>query len=106
MKIADLRIQATTPGGILPNVVGLYANTGGVICTIASGGAPVQVGGTYTGVLTNNQIKTGSATYINTGIWFGDAAGATLQTGLSTPRIWLAINYNGTGFAIPAYALS
>lgn len=105
MKQAFLRIQTTNPSPP-PNQVGLYVNSGGFLCTIASGGAPVAAGSSFTGAFNNTQIRTGTATFLNTGIWFGVAAGATLQTGLATPSTWIGINYSGTTYAIPAYSLA
>lgn len=101
----DFSTQSSAPTTIAPDRVKLYADSNSVICSIVSGGAPVQLGTEYTGKYTNTQVKTGTATYINTGIWFGTAAGATLQTGLSTPAVWLPVTFNGVQYAIPGYSL-
>lgn len=108
MKIADLSYQSVTPGNPTPNRVGVYANSGtATVFTIVSGGAPRQIGTTYTGNYTDVNVATGRGV-LQTGTFFGGTgAGIVPGTGLASPWKWLAVyDQNGTNLVIPAYLLA
>lgn len=101
MKIADFRIQTSVPTTPDAGVLGVYANSSGILISVDANGAIRQLGTQYTGVYTNSQVSTGAA-LTTTGITYGGPGG----TGLSTPSKWLPITYLGVNYAIPAYALA
>ena len=91
------------PTTISPGVVSLYASASNVILSVISGGAPVVVGGTFTGSYATAAIATGMG-QVSTGFWFGQGSNSLTSTGLGPPAAWLSIQFAGTGYAIPAYA--
>lgn len=98
--------QSSAPTSITPSTVVLYVDSSNQLLTITSGGAPVAPGTLITGRIAQSAIRTGTAAYLATGTVFGTAQGAILQTGLGTPAGWAPITVNGTGYAIPFYALA
>ncbi len=106
MKNANLRVQTTTPA-VQPDVVNLFASGNGFLFHQTSGGSQFLVGTLFSGILPNTAIRTGAnSAYLLTGTVFGSHQGALFATGLSTPQIWVPITYNGTNYALPAYALA
>jgi len=101
----DFTVQSAAPSTISPSKVVLFADAASNICTIVSGGAPIQIGTNWSGTLNNTQVRTGTALYQLTGTYFGVAQGALFTTGLACPKIWVPIVYAGTTYALPAYAL-
>lgn len=101
MKIADLRIQSTTPSAPATNVVGIYANANGVLTSINSAGVLSQVGTTYTGFSATTVVQTGVST-AHTGIVIGRGPNTYV---LGTPEVFLPVTINGSGLLIPAYSV-
>lgn len=107
MKIADLKYQSATPSSPSPNTLGVYANSGNaIVFSITSGGAPRQLGVSFTGVLPQSAVSTGQGV-IGTGTFFGSTGnGIVPATGLCAPAYWLSVYHpNGMNLAIPAYLL-
>ena len=101
MKIADLRIQTTTPSSPSVGVVGLFANVSGVPVTVDSNGIVTQVGNSY---LTASLVTpTGGIARLGTGVVFGGNSSA-IATGLANPTRWLAVTVSGQNLVIPAYS--
>lgn len=100
----DFSVQTSAPTTISPSKVVLYADSSNNVLSIVSGGAPVQIGTTYTGVLETAQAGTGMGV-LNTGIWIGKPSNEVPMTGLGTPHIFLPVQYNGSGFLVPAYSI-
>ena len=101
----DFRPQSSTPSNPSPSTVQVYANSDNILLARTSGNAPVQIGSDFTGVVPQTSVTTGLASYLLTGTVFGSDQGALLGTGLATPSIWLSVSYNGSNYAVPAYAV-
>lgn len=100
MKIADMRVQTTSPTAPDAGVVGLYANASGVLVKITSAGTTSSVADDFLTTYTNTNVVTGR--FSQTGLCFGSAVAN--NTGLATPTVWLRVNVSGTNYAVPAYA--
>ena len=106
MKIADLRVQTSTPTAPSAGVIGLYANSQGVLVTETPDGTVSGVGSIGLNSYTRSQVVTGGASYLITGSYWGPTIGGALPaTGLSVPSVWVQFHLSGTNYAIPAYAL-
>jgi len=97
MKIADLRIQTSTPTAPSVGVVGLYANASGIPVTINSAGTVVQVGASWiSNIATASVISTGIA-----GIPGGTASVPAIQSG-----IFLGVTVSGINYCFPVFKYS
>lgn len=104
MKVADLRKQSSAPSVSTSDVIGLYADSNGVLTTVDSAGAKYAVGfGQVTGTFNPSLIATGGSATVQTGLLFGGAG--ALQTGLGSPSLWISVFHNGVGYGVPAYRL-
>jgi len=113
MKIADFRIQSTSPDSPVTNVLGVYVNSSGILVTKTSAGVIAQLGAQYTGAVAQVAVATGVVVNdgdnlgLSTGVYFGVNNGsAQQQTGLGTPVGWLpVVGPAGQNWVIPAYSL-
>ncbi len=101
MKIADFRVQSSTPSAPSAGVIGLFADASGVLTIQNSAGSLYKMAGAVTGTFTSI-ANTGGAARIASGVVFG--GGNSLNaTGLANPAIWIPYTVNGTNYYIPGY---
>lgn len=101
MKIADLRVQSSTPDATSSSsVLGLYVTANSGLTLLDTAGVRRGVSSTFSGTYGTGNVFTGNAiNHLQTGVVIG--SGALL---LGSPQIFLPITVGGTGYLIPAYS--